>query len=143
MEPIHRDASKAGRSDHRDRRGGGVKQKYLFKRFVYAARAVSGEGPIKIGCSKEPRQRLLKLMDYSPVPLELLASVPGNYGDEFALQTLLMAHHSHFEWFHPTPEVLDVVERMRAGTIDLSTLPRRNRGLGTSLKYVELPSEAA
>jgi hypothetical protein len=74
---------------------------------VYAVRL---PGPvIKIGCSSHLGQRMLALG-----AIEILAFKPGEYADEQAIHSTLVAHRHHGrEYYHPTPEVMDVVNEMR------------------------------
>lgn len=84
---------------------------------VYFVQAVDG-GPIKIGFSENPLERLRALQMASPASLRLVALVPGSYADEAAVHAHLHAHRLHGEWFTDHEDVLDV---LRA---PLSTLPR-------------------
>lgn len=77
-----------------------------------------GGGPIKIGCTRCVEQRLQALMLWSPNRLEILATVPGYFRDELFLQWMFREHHLHHEWFSPVPELLKIVEYVRAnGTL--------------------------
>lgn len=77
---------------------------------VYAARLK--DGTIKIGCTSHLRQRMASL----GVGLgALLALRPGGFADEKAIHVELVAHRARgHEYYHPTPEVIAVVNSMRA-----------------------------
>lgn len=62
---------------------------------------------VKIGFSKNPAHRLAGLSCWSPVPLEVLAFVAGTANDEHAVHARFLSQHSHREWFHSSPEMLD------------------------------------
>jgi hypothetical protein len=69
---------------------------------------VEGAGLIKIGSASQPIARFNALLTGSPVPLSLLASMPGGPGVESSLQWQFIGQQSHGEWFHRSPE-LDAV----------------------------------
>lgn len=92
-------------------------------KHVYFLRRTSGEGPVKIGCSFEPEDRLATFMAWSPYPLEIAARIPGDMKLEGRFHTLLRADWSHGEWFFPSDHVLRVVSDVAAGMFDFSTLP--------------------
>lgn len=50
-----------------------------MSRFVYFVRPIGQEGPVKIGCSEFPVNRMLALMTWAPVPLEIAFLFPGNF----------------------------------------------------------------
>lgn len=93
--------------------------------FVYFLRRADGEGPVKIGCSHWPVGRLATMMAWSPYPLALVATIPGDGKLELRFHALLGSAWSHGEWFHPTPAALGVLERVAAGTFDLAELPAK------------------
>jgi hypothetical protein len=84
---------------------------------VYFIQAKSG-GPIKIGCARSLKCRLRQLQVGNPAKLQILASVPGTIADERAIQKRFSDSRAHLEWFHPTPELLQLIEifRIRAGS---------------------------
>lgn len=81
--------------------------------FVYFLQPVTG-GPIKIGCSLIPENRLVSLMAWSPHPLKLLAKAPGSMALEGELHKRFKAHRSHGEWFRPAPELLALIDEVIA-----------------------------
>lgn len=89
---------------------------------VYFMRREDGVGPIKIGSSTAPARRMAYLMSWSPEPLAVVASMPGDVRVERQFHSLLAAHRLHFEWFAPHDDVLAVVADVAAGRFDLARL---------------------
>lgn len=83
--------------------------------YVYFIKPIDSAGPIKIGHSHIPVERLQVHMNWSPVKLELLALTVGNRQDEKALHDRFSGFRSHCEWFWPTPEMLDGIRKVQAG----------------------------
>lgn len=77
--------------------------------LIYFMRRADGVGPIKIGCSRTPERRLRAMQIWSPEPLEILASVPGDFSDEQRLHRDLADYRLHHEWFEASRKVLAVV----------------------------------
>lgn len=86
----------------------------MAERTVYFIQAVVG-GPIKIGSSINPSLRLATIAAWSPFPLEMLATVKGCYSLERRFHAAFRSSHSHQEWFLPTPRLLQVIARLKAG----------------------------
>lgn len=79
---------------------------------VYAARLA--DGTIKIGWTEHFGSRLRWLKSYTGQTVELLAFRQGGRSDEQALHAAMKDHLARGrEYYHPTPEVLAVVNRMR------------------------------
>lgn len=89
---------------------------------VYFIRPVGMAGPVKIGHSICPESRLLTLAVWSPVPLEIAATTPGDVTLERKFHNLLADHWSHYEWFRDAPEVSAVVADVAAGSFDFTRL---------------------
>lgn len=92
---------------------------------VYFLRPVSLPGPIKIGCSKLPMDRLMAYSAWSPYPLEIAVTIPGFQTLERNIHDCFAHARSHHEWFHPVPELLEAIAKLRDGVpvheaIDLS-----------------------
>lgn len=79
--------------------------------LIYFMRRADGVGPIKIGCSKWPQERLRALQIWSPEPLEIVATVPGSFRDERRLHCQFAEHRLHGEWFEAAAPVLAAVAR--------------------------------
>lgn len=94
---------------------------------VYFLRPVGQPGPIKIGCSEVPEERLTAYAAWSPVELELLGTIPGSMRLEAQIQASVAADHFRGEWFHATPAVLATVEAALAGRLDVAALPAPRR----------------
>lgn len=89
---------------------------------VYFIRRSDGEGPIKIGSTRFLDQRLGSLMAWSPEPLRVLATIPGDVRRERQFHSMLASFRLHYEWFAPATEVLEVVEQVQRGAFDVSRL---------------------
>lgn len=101
--------------------------------FVYFIKPIGMAGPVKIGCSFMPGDRLLNLSAWSPFPLEIAVTIPGNVALESNLHDCLFDLHSHREWFHESPRITDLIEKLRSGVpveeaIDLSDIRGSLRG---------------
>lgn len=83
--------------------------------LVYFCKPVGMDGPIKIGCSDSPLDRLKMLMVWCPFKLELLATAPGSYEIERKLHDRCWAFHSHCEWFMPHPDLLEGIASLNSG----------------------------
>lgn len=91
------------------------------------------DGPIKIGCSKDPQTRLALYMCWAPIPLEVVALLPGDYRLEQRFHARFLDQHTHHEWFSASPALTATIAAIRAGIFDIDTLPagRRLRHLST------------
>ena len=58
------------------------------QRYVYFIKPVGMEGPIKIGCSIMPTERLEGLAVWSPFPLEIVAAIQAESGYPYIVKTL-------------------------------------------------------
>lgn len=77
------------------------------------------DGPIKIGLSGNPGRRIKEFRTWSPFELEIVGAVPGSWADEQFIHECLADHHSHGEWFNPTPEVLSAItDVIQQGSVD-------------------------
>ena len=83
---------------------------------VYFVRPVGMDGPIKIGCSADPDGRLKVLSAWSPFPLELIGSVPGDFKEEGHIHRRFSNLHTRKEWFMSSPLLRGTIERILAGT---------------------------
>lgn len=93
--------------------------------FVYFLRPIGAQSPIKIGCSYNPAKRLQDYCQWSPVPLEIVATIPGDAKLERNLHDCFADLHSHREWFHTDARLAKFIEEIAAGVpveqaVDLS-----------------------
>lgn len=93
--------------------------------FIYFLRPIGQVGPIKIGCSSHPKNRLEGLMSWAPIPLEIIATIPGDFDLEKNIHECFAEDFSHHEWFHASDRVADFVGKVAAGVpveeaVDLS-----------------------
>lgn len=86
-----------------------------MKKFVYFIKPIGADGPVKIGFSEAPKKRLEQLSVWSPVPLEVVATHPGDVMLEKKLHEYFRASHSHREWFHITPELSRLIQAISSG----------------------------
>lgn len=77
---------------------------------IYFIQGVEG-GPIKIGYSRNPSQRLAALQTTSPVPLEILFECPGDRRCEQILHAEFAEGRLYGEWFsEDTPDLAEFLE---------------------------------
>lgn len=91
---------------------------------IYFLRPVGQEGPIKIGASRFPDDRVLAYAKWSPIQLEIAARIKASFKVEKQFHALFRDQLSHHEWFHVSPEMTAVIDAINAGTFDLESLPR-------------------
>ena len=61
---------------------------------------IKGKDKVKIGYSKDPRQRLKQLQASSPTKLKIIGLMEGDYQTECALHRIFDKNRSHAEWFN-------------------------------------------
>ncbi|MFA4845099.1 MAG: GIY-YIG nuclease family protein, partial [Patescibacteria group bacterium] len=66
---------------------------------IYFARSTEGDGPIKIGFTRDLKMRMGSLSNSSAVPLSVIARMPGTLEDEKKLHCRFSAFRLHGEWF--------------------------------------------
>lgn len=86
------------------------------KGFVYFIRA--GEGPVKIGWTRDVRQRLEHTQTHNHEALTLVGSIAGDTRTEAELHRCLRPFHIRGEWYAWAPEVESAV----AGLIAAASL---------------------
>ncbi len=74
----------------------------------------SAFGPIKIGVSSDPAQRLKGLQTSHPVKLSLLAVVHGAGPLEGEYHRKFDEHRLEGEWFSPAPDILAEIARLNS-----------------------------
>ena len=82
---------------------------------VYFARPIGMPGPIKIGCTTNIETRLSSLSTWSPFPLELILTIPGDAKLEGAIHDRFAGDHLHREWFSPSDGLLAFIRRVISG----------------------------
>lgn len=93
--------------------------------FVYFIKPVGQDGPVKIGHSTYPADRLPALQTWSPVDLELVTQFAAPRQTESDLHERFARWQVRGEWFEATPELTDLIAGIRDGghlqdLIDLS-----------------------
>lgn len=96
-------------------------------RYVYFIKPVGADGPVKIGCSILPTDRLSALTTWSPVKLEIAATIKGDEELERRFHTAFLENRSHAEWFLGCDRLTAVIAQVAAGTFDVSSLPAGRR----------------
>lgn len=89
---------------------------------VYFIRPAGERGPIKIGCSSAPHERLKAYAAWSPQVLEIAALLEG--GEELAHRFHGQFAHLrlHHEWFKADPAIDAVIAAINTRTFDVETL---------------------
>lgn len=95
--------------------------------YVYFLRPVGKCGPVKIGVSRAPQQRLERYSAWSPYRLEIAATIKGGRELEQRFHSQFSFLHSHGEWFAPDERLTRLIEDIGAGHFDPSQLPEPKR----------------
>lgn len=95
--------------------------------WVYFIRPVGMDGPVKIGASRIPEQRIETLSSWSPFKLEVVAKVRGDVTLERNIHECFADIHSHKEWFRADPRLTELIEKLAAGVRIHDALDLNNR----------------
>jgi hypothetical protein len=106
--------------------------------FVYFAQAGIC-GPIKIGRAVNVTERISKINTISPVPVRLLAVIPGG-GQEAELHTKFARWRYHGEWFMPCGELIDFIRSHAVLSRSFGRMQRSKR-LHVAKEFHEMPAE--
>ncbi len=79
---------------------------------VYFVRA-GADGYIKIGHSKNVKNRIKDLQTASPVPLDVMCVIDGDKRMETELHRRFAKHRDHGEWFRPGIDLLNFIRELR------------------------------
>lgn len=90
---------------------------------VYFLRPIGHIGPIKIGCSIQPKLRLETYLPWSPIKLELIATAPGGHAQERHLHGMFQSDWLHHEWFSASKRLLALIDHVVENG-ELPELPR-------------------
>ena len=90
---------------------------------VYFMRQVGTAGPVKIGHSTAPWSRLANYIPWSPLPLEIVATIKGPADLERRFHAAFADHFMHHEWFAACAEIDAAIDAIQAGTFDPAQLP--------------------
>lgn len=82
--------------------------------MVYFIKPVGMDGPVKIGFSHAPWERVKTLSTWSPFELELIGHVHGTFEDEQYLHKCCIDLHSHREWFNSSDELYQAIRQILA-----------------------------
>ena len=81
-------------------------------------------GPIKIGYSRDPNERMLAFRGRSnAAPLKLLATVRGSYSREALLHVQFAKSRINGEWFSPSTELIALIQTFSGASRTTSTTP--------------------
>lgn len=70
-------------------------------------------GLVKIGCANAPEHRLSVIAGHSPIPVRLIAVLPGHFEVEGELHRRFAAYRENREWFRLSGDFADFVDRHR------------------------------
>jgi hypothetical protein len=119
----------------RERSGNNAQIARSAVQSVYFLEA-AGTGLVKIGCAIDVAGRWADLSTMSPVPLSLLAVLPGGRDREQELHRLLREYRHHGEWFRRCQMMDDIMASPEA--LDLCAFAgRRTEYLGKFLDDFE------
>lgn len=91
--------------------------------YVYFIRVMRADGPVKIGVSRRPQNRLLTMRACCPDRLDLAAILEGGETLERRFHAAFHADHLHHEWFSGSAKMDDTIAAIVAGDFDTSALP--------------------
>lgn len=74
----------------------------------------SGTGAVKIGTSKQLRNRLAELSRILPYEIKLLAAVDGGRETEWTIHNRFEQARIRGEWFRPVPELLAYIDEIKS-----------------------------
>lgn len=98
--------------------------------YLYAVQ-VGASGPIKIGFTTQPRERIATIQDFCPWPLRTLFIVPGSILNEAWVHSQCGAARLKAEWFKATPAVRALLAEIASegwswpNMVDTRRLPRK------------------
>jgi hypothetical protein len=94
---------------------------------VYFLKPVGMDGPVKIGCSTAPWDRMVSYAKWAPWPLELVAMIRGGLDLEGRLHAKFAHLQQHQEWFRADPIITATAAAINDGTLDIEALPAPKR----------------
>lgn len=101
---------------------------------VYFIKPVGNSGPVKIGCSANPQQRLAHITRQRR-PMEIAAIIEGDFRVERQFHAMFRADHIGSEWFFWSTEMQAVIEAIASGNFDVSALPEPQRLPRKQIEY--------
>lgn len=91
---------------------------------VYFAQC-SRTGDIKIGTSDYPPARVREVGFARKAKVVLMAEIRGEFDEEIRFHLKFIDDCTGGEWFRPTPELMETIEAIKAGSFDIASLPKR------------------
>ena len=112
-------------------------------RHVYFIKPVGADGPVKIGCAVVVKDRVAQISFWSPIELELVASLEGDLDLEGRFHAYFIDDHIRQEWFDFTPRMGETIRAVLDGTFDVNTLPPSLGPIRHAARYraTETPEE--
>jgi hypothetical protein len=86
--------------------------------YVYL---IEGAGLVKIGWGYNPKQRVASMQIGSPVPLTLLAKMPGDYSTEQRIQKRFEKCWVHGEWYRLSDEQREELIKEFGGKAEITS----------------------
>jgi hypothetical protein len=83
--------------------------------FIYFAKPVGSDGPIKIGRTRDPQKRLRSMNADSPVELEFAAVAEAEFEDEAKLHRQFDNCHLRGSWFAASPGITRAIALIAGG----------------------------
>lgn len=87
----------------------------MKKVLIYFMKPVGLPGPIKIGCSRSPAERLKLMATWSPFELEVIAVTAGGLTEEKLIHDRFVHVHERNEWFTATNELMSGITAIQNG----------------------------
>lgn len=110
--------------------------------LVYFMKPVSAAGPIKIGHSSEPLHRLSRYLYWSPVILEIVATIEGDRPLERAFHAAFAETRLHHEWFGVSDSLLATIDDIKNGKFDPGSLTVKRRRAKTGFTTASIRASA-
>lgn len=101
---------------------------------VYFMRRADNVGPVKIGCSAQPLDRLDQMQAWSPEPLTIVTSAPASFRTEQRLHRQFDHLRLHGEWFEAAQPLLALISRV-AATGKIPPAPSNDRSQRMARMY--------
>lgn len=97
----------------------------LTDTYLYVIQAEDG-GPVKIGVSRNPANRLSQLQSAHHKPLRIVDSFEGSYATEKRIHERLSEKRLSGEWFEDCPELWEAVNFVRSSSKRHAEIPHLN-----------------
>jgi hypothetical protein len=85
---------------------------------------IRNDGPIKIGSSRNPENRLKSLNQSSPYQMRMLGTIEATNGEEGKMHKRFSKYRIRGEWFHPAKELIEYVKTLPMNKIVVDNGPK-------------------